>query len=180
MAFDPYSDITYISQTLPGASIPLEVLPKKVVPAGVILLESGPAAEQDPELLNWLTQAPTIVINLGSLFKYSEDRAMIMAKAIHAILETFDVQVLWKMASVAEISDEYLLPLMNNVGTNRIRIMDWLPIDTMTLLATESVVLSVHHGGSSSYVCTPSSSSLLFPSFPNRSPKTTCEASLRC
>lgn len=176
MAFDPYSDITYISQTLPGASIPLEVIPKKVVPAGVILLESGAADEQFAELLSWLNQAPTIVINLGSLFKYSEDRAMMMAEAIHAILRAFDVQILWKMAGAPEISGDYLLSSMEDVGTNRIRIMEWLPIDTLTLLAIESVVLSVHHGGSSSYVCLPFTSSLLCRSFLDHGLKIICEA----
>lgn len=155
MAFDPFSDITYISQTLPGASIPLEKLPKNVVPAGVILLESGEADQQDPELLGWLKQAPTVVINLGSLFKYSEDRARMMAEAIHAILSLNDIQVLWKMAGAPEVGDDYLLPLMDDVGKGRIRVMEWLPINTLTLLSSESVVLSVHHGGSSSYVSFP-------------------------
>lgn len=152
MAFDPFSDITYISQTLPGASIPLERLPKNVVPAGVILLESGASAEQDPELLEWLKQVPTIVINLGSLFKYSEERAVMMAEAIHAILNVHDVQILWKLAGAPEISSDYLLPLMDDLGKGRVRIMEWLPIDTLTLLSSQYVVLSVHHGGSSSYV----------------------------
>lgn len=98
MAFNPFSDITYISQTLPGASIPLENLAKNVVPAGVILLGSGSADEQDPELLAWLKQAPTVVVNLGSLFKYSEDRTRMMAEAIHAVLSFNDTQGLWKMA----------------------------------------------------------------------------------
>lgn len=153
MAFDPFSDITYISQTLPGASIPLEKLPKHVVPVGVILLESGAADEQDPELLDWLKRAPTVVINLGSLFKYSDDRAMIMAQAIQAILNFYDIQVLWKMAGAPEIGSDYLLPLTDDVGKGRVRIMEWLPIDTLTLLTSGCVVLSVHHGGSSSYVC---------------------------
>lgn len=173
MAFDPFSDITYISQTLPGASIPLERLPKNVVPAGVILLESGAAAEQDPELLEWLKQAPTVVVNLGSLFKYSEDRATMMAEAIHAILSLNDVQVLWKMAGAPEIGSDYLLPLTGDIGKGRVRVMEWLPIDTLTMLSSKSIVLSVHHGGSSSYVSFPFSflsRTRIFPQSTHKAP----------
>lgn len=44
---------------------------------------------------------------------------------------------------------------MEDVGKGRVRIMEWLPIDTLTLLSNEYVVLSVHHGGSSIYVSIP-------------------------
>lgn len=155
MAFDPFSDTTFISQTLAGANIPLEVFPQHVVQAGVILLDSGSAQEQDSVLSDWLKQAPTVVINLGSLFKYSDDRAKTMAEAIHIILDKFDVQVLWKMAGAPGIGDEYLLPLENHLRSDRVRIMEWLSIDTLPLLASGCIVLSVHHGGSSSYVSIP-------------------------
>lgn len=90
-------DALLISQTLPGASLPVAKVPANVRAVGAPLLDSAPAAEQDADLVAWLQQ-PTVVVNLGSLFKYSEERASIMAESIRWMLQNTDVQVLWKMA----------------------------------------------------------------------------------
>jgi hypothetical protein len=149
----PRLGVPFITQTLPGASLPLEVVPESVTCAGVILLDSAPAVEQDPELTQWVQRAPTVVINLGSLFKYTPERAAIMAQAICAVLaENSGTQVLWKMAgNAADFGDGFTEPLTEDLRTDRVRIMDWLTIDTLPLLQTNNIVASVHHGGSSSY-----------------------------
>ncbi|KAH8895517.1 UDP-Glycosyltransferase/glycogen phosphorylase [Thozetella sp. PMI_491] len=144
-------DLFFISQTLPGASIPVDHYPAEVLLAGAIFLESAPAIEQDAELVAWIQKAPTVVVNLGSLFKYTEERAKTMAKVLQAVLQDTDVQVLWKVAKGAEFDDEYTAPVKDFLKQDRLRIMTWLSIDTLPLLQTDNTVLSVHHGGSSSY-----------------------------
>jgi len=138
-------------QTLQEASIPLDFVPPNVTSAGAILLDSGSAEEQDPGLVNWLKQSPSVVVNLGSLFKYDEERARTMALAIEIVLEKTDVQILWKMAKGSSFNDDYALPLKEYLSQARVKIMDWLTIDTLPLLESGYVVASVHHGGSSSY-----------------------------
>ena len=144
-------DVPFILQTLPEASIPLEFVPPNVTCAGAILLDSGSAEEQDPELVKWLKQSRTVVVNLGSLFKYDEERARIMALAIRNVLEKTDVQVLWKMAKGFEFNDEFAVPLKEYLDQGRVKVTGWLTIDTFPLLESGYVVASVHHGGASSY-----------------------------
>ncbi len=91
------------------------------------------------------------MVNLGSLFKYDEERARKMALAIQAVLEKTNIQFLWKMVKGSDYGDEFTLPLKDYIDQGRVQITDWLPIDTFPLLETGSVVASVHHGGSSSY-----------------------------
>lgn len=142
----------FISQTLPGASIPVELVPDGVTCAGEIVLDSAPAEEQDPELVAWVQRAPTVVVNLGSLFKYTPERAALMAEAIQRVLAGSEVQVLWKMAGNADVvGDAFSAPLREYLSLDRVRIMDWLSVDMLPLLQLDRVVASVHHGGSSSY-----------------------------
>jgi UDP:flavonoid glycosyltransferase YjiC (YdhE family) len=148
---EPHPDVPLISQTLPGASIPVAVLPEAVVCAGTIFLDSAPAITQDPELVEWVGKAPTIIINLGSLFKYTPERATIMSEAIQKVLEKTIIQVLWKVSKGSDFGDEYALPLARYQQEDRVRIMNWVTIDTLPLLELSNVVASVHHGGSSSY-----------------------------
>ncbi|KAE9367046.1 glycosyltransferase family 1 protein [Stipitochalara longipes BDJ] len=149
--FSSRPDVPFITQTLPEASIPLDLVPPNVTCAGAILLDSGSAEEQDPELVKWLQRSPTVVINLGSLFKYDEERARIMALAIRIVLEKTNVQFLWKVAKGSDFSDDFTRPLKEYSDQERVKIMDWLTIDTLPLLETGYVVASIHHGGSSSY-----------------------------
>ncbi|KAI1330775.1 hypothetical protein F5Y16DRAFT_425096 [Xylariaceae sp. FL0255] len=74
-AFDFRDDVSNITQTLPEASLPVNFIPPNMTAVGALILDSAPATEQDPALVRWLSRDPTIVINLGSLFKYSEARA---------------------------------------------------------------------------------------------------------
>lgn len=89
-------DVPWITQTMPGASIPLDFVPKNVSSVGPIAVSVAPIAEQDEELSIWLKQKPTIFINLGSTVTYNEDRATTMVGAIKQVLdERLDMQVLW-------------------------------------------------------------------------------------
>jgi hypothetical protein len=147
----PRADVPFITQTLPEASVPLAVVPQNVTCAGATILDPASAKEQDPELVEWIQKAPTVVINLGSLFKYTEERARIMALAIDKVLGKTDVQILWKVAKGSGFGDDFALPLKHYQDQGRVLVTDWLTVDTFSLLETGYVVTSVHHGGSSSF-----------------------------
>ncbi|ETS81666.1 hypothetical protein PFICI_06668 [Pestalotiopsis fici W106-1] len=148
--FDLRPDALFISQTLPEASLPVTNVPANVTAVGALLLDSAPAAQQDAGLVKWL-QKPTVVVNLGSLFTYSEERAITMAAAIGWLLDHTDFQVLWKMAPHNDFGDAYAAPLQEFVKQERLKISHWLPIDTLGLLEAGNVVAFIHHGGASSY-----------------------------
>lgn len=59
-------DVPWITMHTEGASIPVDIVPENVTSAGPILVHSAPAEQQDPELVAWMSRAPTVLINLGS------------------------------------------------------------------------------------------------------------------
>lgn len=65
------ADVPWISMQTEGASIPVDVVPENVTCAGPILVGTAPANQQDPEIAEWLKQAPTILVNLGGGFYVS-------------------------------------------------------------------------------------------------------------
>lgn len=144
-------DRLWISQDMPGASIPLDVIPPNVTSAGPIVLDAAPAAEQDPELAAWLARAPTVLVNLGSLFTYSEQHATTMALAIEELVARTDVQVLWKMAKEDTMPNNYTLPVQRIVEQDRLRVSNWLTVSPASILETGHIVASVHHGGANCY-----------------------------
>ena len=147
----PRPDRPWISQNMVEASIPLDVVPPNVTSAGPIILDTEPAVQQDPELAAWLARAPTVLINLGSLFTYSEDHATTMAQAIQDLLSMTGVQVLWKMGKDSAYPDTYMLPVRSYIDEGRLRIADWLTVDPVSLMETGHIVASVHHGGANCY-----------------------------
>lgn len=149
--FDLRPDALFISQTLPEASLPVANVPANVTAVGALLLDSGPAAQQDAALVGWMSREPTVVVNLGSLFTYSEERATTMAAAVRWLLENTEFQVVWKMAPHGDIGDPYAAPLQDFIQQERLKIFDWVPIDTLGLLEAGNVVAFIHHGGASSF-----------------------------
>jgi hypothetical protein len=69
------TDVPWITMNTEGASVPVDYVPPNVTSVGPILMDSAPAAEQDPELAQWLKKAPTIIFNPGSHFLVSIDPA---------------------------------------------------------------------------------------------------------
>jgi hypothetical protein len=59
-------DVPWITMTTKGASIPVDYVPPNVFCAGPMYLSVATAAEQDAELADWLKNAPTVLLNLGS------------------------------------------------------------------------------------------------------------------
>jgi hypothetical protein len=97
-------DALVISSTIPEADFPMDRIPSHVRVCGPLTINLTPAEELE-EISGWLTQAPTILINVGSMFQYNEQRAFIMAEAIAQLLGQLDFQVLWKFDKLGNYSD---------------------------------------------------------------------------
>ncbi|KAI8955602.1 hypothetical protein F4801DRAFT_272837 [Xylaria longipes] len=145
------ADRPWISQNMPEASLPLDFVPPNVTSTGPIIFDSEPAVEQDPELVAWLSRAPTVLVNLGSLFTYPEHHATTMALAIEEVLAKTDVQVLWKMGKEEGVPDNYTLPVKSIIDQGRLRVVDWLTVSPASILETGHIAVSVHHGGANCY-----------------------------
>ncbi|KAI0546300.1 hypothetical protein F4679DRAFT_557975 [Xylaria curta] len=151
-------DTPYFTQALPGASIPVDVLPQNVTLTGPILLSISPAEEQATALTEWLARAPTVLVSLGSMFVWTESHATIMAQAIADTLAwRSDLQVLWKFmklpydAEGTTYGDEFMTPLRPYLENGRLKIESWLEVQPVSLLETGHIVASVHHGGAGCY-----------------------------
>ncbi|KAI1376968.1 hypothetical protein F4677DRAFT_454144 [Hypoxylon crocopeplum] len=150
-------NVPWFTQTLLGASTPIDVIPPNVTCGGPISLLLSTVEEQSPDLNRWLTQAPTVLINLGSVFVWTEDYARAMAQAVaDLLLERTDLQVLWKFrkapdASGATYSDDFTSPLRPFLENGRVKMEYWLAVDPTSLLETGHIVASVHHGGAGGY-----------------------------
>lgn len=145
-------DVPWITQTMPGASIPVDVTPQNVSAVGPIVISVAPIQEQDPELSAWLEQRPTVFINLGSSVRYNEFRAAVMVAAIKQVLDQDSrVQVLWKMTKWGAYSDDFTLPVQEHIASGRLRLSGWLNADPPSILESGHVVAAVHHGGANCY-----------------------------
>lgn len=146
-----FEDAPWLTQAMRGASLPLDYLPPNLTLVGPIVLSLASAEEQDPETAQWLQRAPTVLINLGSVFAYSEARARTMVAALKTVLERTNVQVLWKVAKAGDYGDEYMEGIRGYVEEDRVRIDRWLKADPAALAHSGHVVASVNHGGANCY-----------------------------
>lgn len=137
--------------SFPEACIPLDHIPSYVKPCGPIVLDVAPAEQQDGELVTWLAGAPTMLVNLGSVIKYTEARALALGGALAIVLETTQAQVLWKFRKLGEYDDGFLDPLLPHIASGRLRIESWLNVDPGSLLMSGHIAVSVHHGGANCY-----------------------------
>ncbi|GAP91408.1 putative 2-hydroxyacylsphingosine 1-beta-galactosyltransferase [Rosellinia necatrix] len=151
-------DVPWFTQALPGASVPLAVVPRNVTLTGPILLSPAPAAEQAPALAAWLARGPTLLVNLGSLFVWTDAHAAAMARALADTLRARpDLQVLWKFVPAPPSSagdddePEALRALRPFIEAGRLRVESWLDAQPVSLLQTGNIVASVHHGGAGCY-----------------------------
>jgi hypothetical protein len=144
--------VTWLVPSLPEIDLPLAFIPKNAIPCGPIIMEFAPVADIDAELASWLARRPTVLINLGTLYKFDEGAAKRMLVAIEHLLEKIkDVQVLWKLS--AEREEDAWVGEMRKLARDdgRLRIEKWISAEIAAVLASDTVVLAVHHGGASSY-----------------------------
>ncbi|PYH87325.1 UDP-Glycosyltransferase/glycogen phosphorylase, partial [Aspergillus ellipticus CBS 707.79] len=137
---------------------PFEV-PDNVLPCGPILLPVAPVKVQDPALYRWLHKAPTILVNLGTLYAPDPHVARNIAAALRTFLDAWTgssaLQVLWKLPKDAQdcdhVYEEAVELLHPEIKTDSIRIQPWFEVDPLAMLETGQIICSVHHGGANSW-----------------------------
>ncbi|UKZ76213.1 hypothetical protein TrVFT333_003910 [Trichoderma virens FT-333] len=144
-------DVPWIAMSYPEANFPLEYIPGNFRVVGPLVLDVAPAETQSAELAGWIKRAPTILVNLGSAFRYEEPRARVMAEGIAAVLDATDAQVLWKMRKSKEYSDDFFGPAKKYIDEGRLRLESWLDVDPTSLYNTGDIAVSVHHGGANCF-----------------------------
>ena len=147
------TDVPWITQTTHAATIPVDVVPQNVTCAGPMVLSAAPAEEQDPELVDWIKQKPTVLINLGSAFSYSRTHTRQMVEAIRLILASNpDVQILWKYRLSPNVVDFDWQALVEPLeATQRVKATQWLTVDPSALMETGYIVAHVTHGGAGGF-----------------------------
>ena len=138
--------------TTPELDLPA-IIPPNIACVGPILQAVEPVKSKDPELADWLSGGPTILIVLGSIFDIQPAYAAELVCALKQIMNVRkDVQVLWKYQSSKASSDVTSDPsLQDLVSGGRLRIVKWLEADPLAVLQTGHICCSVNHGGSNSY-----------------------------
>lgn len=148
-------DIPYICPMSKNVQIalPFEYQTPDVHAVGPMVISTTPAAQQDPELAAWVSQAPTVIFNLGTVQRYTEASASAVAEALSDVLNKTDVQVIWKLKKDAQqdFGDGFLAPLQTHIASGRARVTSWIAVDPSALLETGNIALSVHHGGANLY-----------------------------
>ncbi|RCI11516.1 hypothetical protein L249_7712 [Ophiocordyceps polyrhachis-furcata BCC 54312] len=144
----------------PELDIPL-VVPPFVHPCGPIVRCSRAVADADPKLLTWLARGPTIYVNLGSLVWFDAEQTTEMAQALRLVVDTLEkgaypgIQLLWKLkadkACKAELETLARSLLNSQAKDGRVKIVDWIQAEPLSVLKSGHVVCSVNHGGASSF-----------------------------
>lgn len=146
-------DVPWIAMSVPEASVPLMHRPPNVTECGAIVLDMGDAEDQDPKLAAWLKRRPTVLVNFGTLFLQKPPALLAMIEALDKVLAMTEVQVLWKVGKegMAFREERWKQILDKWSSSDRLRVVDWVRAEPSSMLKTGDVVLSVHHGGASSY-----------------------------
>ncbi|KAJ2965287.1 hypothetical protein NQ176_g10688 [Zarea fungicola] len=146
-------EIPWITQSTPGAMIPVDVVPANVTCTGPMVLSPAAAAETDPELVEWLMLAPTILINLGSTFTYSIAQTERMIATVERLLKQSGLQVLWKYNISPPVASEYnwQRAVKGLTDTGRVRVLSWISVDPPALLQSGHIAAFVSHGGAGGF-----------------------------
>ncbi|PHH88863.1 hypothetical protein CDD83_6953 [Cordyceps sp. RAO-2017] len=148
---------------LPELDFPL-ALPSHIFPCGPIVRKSASVSDVDTDLEAWLARGPTIYINMGTLFRTTETQAIEIAKALQIVLASTKeqksvvsrFQVLWKLRKsqndqAATASHGVHDILGHDIESDRVRIVDWIAVEPISVLQTGHIICSVHHGGANSF-----------------------------
>ncbi|KAA8641943.1 hypothetical protein EYZ11_002545 [Aspergillus tanneri] len=148
----------HLTPALKELDWPFDVVPENILPCGPILLPTASVQQQDPELASWLSQAPTVLVNLGTLYAPDPDVAWELASGIKMFLDGWkggSMQVLWKLPKHPHDEDDVysrsIEPLQRETESGAVRIAPWFEVEPMAMLQTGQVVCSVHHGGANSW-----------------------------
>ncbi|RAH51499.1 Diacylglycerol acyltransferase family [Aspergillus brunneoviolaceus CBS 621.78] len=151
-------DRFHISPGLLELDWPFSVMPDNILPCGPILLPTASVQKQDPEMARWLANAPTILVNLGTLYAPDPKVAEEIATGLKMFLDGWKgekVQILWKLPKhphdVDDIYGRSIEPLKREMEEDSVRVRAWFEVEPMAMLETGGVVCSVHHGGANSW-----------------------------
>ncbi|KAL4897944.1 hypothetical protein BDV59DRAFT_190711 [Aspergillus ambiguus] len=128
--------------------------PQTFTGCGPILRPWIPVADSDSELNAWLSQRPTVVVNLGSIVRYTSADEKQFAEGLRILLDQRpDIQVLWKLQRAPSTDDDKdcLENIADAIAEGRVRIEKWFSAEPISILLHEQVQCSVHHGGANSY-----------------------------
>ncbi|KAL2832900.1 hypothetical protein BDW59DRAFT_180514 [Aspergillus cavernicola] len=132
-------------------------IPDNIILCGPILRPCAPISEENPELAEWLSQRPTVLVNLGSMVRFNSTQARKFVHGLRMLLDNMpDMQVLWKLkpyssGNIGEWISTALPGIIEETQNGRVRIEEWLPVDPICILQSGHVACMVHHGGANSY-----------------------------
>ena len=115
-----------------------------------IVLDGPPMRDLDPQLVEWLDAGPAVLMSMGTHFTYTKAQVRAVLRGFLIALDP-KTRVLWKLprhSSFNDIIDE-LLP--GGDDKERFKVVDWIPVDSFSVMAHRNVVVLVHHGGANSY-----------------------------
>ncbi|KAL2848801.1 hypothetical protein BJY01DRAFT_233777 [Aspergillus pseudoustus] len=132
-------------------------IPKHVTMCGPILRSSPSLSEENPDLAKWLSQRPTVLVNLGSNVCFDSSQARKFADGLRMLFDAQPgIQVLWKLKpdyrdDVSDWVAGALTGILDELLDQRVRIEEWLPVEPICILQSGNICCMVHHGGANSY-----------------------------
>jgi len=151
----PSKNLT-ISASAPECDYPHEPNPALSLPVGPIVQPIQSLEEIDPHLFNWISRKPTILLVLGSHVRTTEKMSLELSLGFKKVLEKRnDVQLLWKVRKGSEgfdPLDTIHQILKKELEEDRIKIIDWLKADPVSLLASSHICCFVNHGGANCFL----------------------------
>jgi UDP:flavonoid glycosyltransferase YjiC (YdhE family) len=146
--------VCHIHPSLPELEYPHVPNPRTVFAGPILNPVPVVAADTYPDLAAFLSQGRTVLVNMGSLFKYTSSDTIAMAEALVAARKELagsgGLQVLWKLPDASgfqTLLDKHLgLPAQRREW---VRVEEWIEPPALAVLQHPNVAVFVHHGGAS-------------------------------
>ena len=140
-----------ISPSVPEIDFPL-VAPDWLGQYGPIVLDTTPIETSDPELCQWLDRGRTVVMCMGTHFRYSESQVKaVIGGFLGAIAQDSDTQFLWKLSDKSKFESIIQEELKDPRDKQRFRIVNWFESDPVSIMKHPNIVAYVHHGGANTF-----------------------------
>lgn len=172
--YAPPPGLIIISGFSKDLDYPFEVIPSYINPVGPIVRYAQKLDDIDPSLKKWLSNGPTVYVNLGTQLQMTPSEALEMALALCDLLDaagtSSKMQILWKLKRKLHVSKENNSrirdgskppwegewkavrgALSEKIEADRVRITSWVEADPCSILQSGHIVCSVHHGGANSH-----------------------------
>lgn len=145
------TDIQYLTPSIPEIDWPFP-RPPNLTYCGPIVLDAPHLHEVDPEWHTWIERAPTVLICLGSHFRWGNQAFYGVLQGLIAGLPD-GVQVIWKYPGLKDQErKEYLENSLKGAKLlERVRVVEWLEPEPISIVQHRNLVASVHHGGANSF-----------------------------